>query len=106
MLICEKLCYGRAMSDHGYRFYAVNPDGNFTEQAFEVFSYPMGDITVRQIPDADPVEALLQVPGRAVDWTRVREWSTLAERLFPRQSRVLALPYLPSARGDKDVPSP
>jgi ribose-phosphate pyrophosphokinase len=108
-LICEKLCYGRAMSDNGYRFYAVNRDGKFTDQAFEVFSYPMGDITVRQIPDIDPVEGtlqVLQVHRSAVDWTLVREWSTLAERLFPRQPRVLALPYLPSARGDKDVPSP
>jgi ribose-phosphate pyrophosphokinase len=109
ILICEKLCYGRAMSDHGYQFYSVDTDGTFVDQAFEVFSYPMGDITVRQIPDTDPVEGALQVlqaHRSAVDWTLVREWSTLAERLFPGQPRVLALPYLPSARGDKDVPSP
>lgn len=97
------------MSNAGYRFYAVDRDGNFVDQAFEVFAYPMGDVTVRRVPDAEPAPGwaqLLQVRASAVDWTLVREWSTLAERLFPDQPRVLALPYLPSARGDKDVPSP
>ncbi|MDD4865644.1 MAG: hypothetical protein PHQ28_00450, partial [Mycobacterium sp.] len=77
-------------------------------QAFEVFTYPLGDITVRPISGTGPIPGpqLLQVNRSAVDWTVVAEWSTLAGRLLPEQSRVLALPYLPSARGDKDVPSP
>jgi ribose-phosphate pyrophosphokinase len=97
------------MSDPGYQFHVLNRDNMFEAQTFEVFSYPMGDITVRRIPDTDPVPGtvqLMQVHRTAVDWTLVQEWSALAEDLFPGQPRVLALPYLPSARGDKDVPSP
>lgn len=97
------------MSDGGYQFHVLNSDGVPVDQAFEVFSYPMGDITVRLTPDAEPVEGgvhVLQVHRSAVDWTLVREWAVLVEHLFPGQPRVLALPYLPSARGDKDVPSP
>jgi ribose-phosphate pyrophosphokinase len=99
----------RTMTDHGYQFQVVTGEATIEAQAFEVFSYPMGDITVRRIPDTDLVAGtiqLLQINRTAVDWTLVQEWSTLAERLFPGQPRVLALPYLPSARGDKDVPSP
>jgi ribose-phosphate pyrophosphokinase len=97
------------MSDPGYQFHVLNLDGMFEAQTFEVFSYPMGDITVRRIPGTDQVPGtvqLLQVHRTAVDWTLVQEWSALAEELFPGQPRVLALPYLPSARGDKDVPGP
>jgi ribose-phosphate pyrophosphokinase len=97
------------MSDHGYEFQVVTVDGAIAAQSFEVFSYPMGDITVRVIPDRAPVAGtiqMLQINRTAVDWTLVQEWSTLAEHLFPGQPRVLSLPYLPSARGDKDVPSP
>jgi len=97
------------MSDHGYQFQVVTGEATIEAQAFEVFSYPMGDITVRRIPDTALVAGaiqLLQINRTAVDWTLVQEWSMLAERLFPGQPRVLALPYLPSARGDKDVPSP
>jgi ribose-phosphate pyrophosphokinase len=96
------------MSDDGYQFRVVDRDGRLVDQAFEVFSYPMGDITVRPVPDADPVPGLVQVLGvqrSAVDWSLVQEWAVLVEDLFPGQPRVLALPYLPSARGDKDVPS-
>lgn len=98
-----------SMSDDVYRFQVVTGDGVVQAQTFEVFSYPMGDITVRRIPDADLVAGviqLLQINATAVDWTLVQQWATLVERLFPGQPRLLALPYLPSARGDKDVPSP
>nr|WP_156765658.1 ribose-phosphate pyrophosphokinase [Mycobacterium sp. 1245499.0] len=108
-LICEKLCYGDRMSDGGYQFCVLTSDGLSVEQAFEVFSYPMGDITVRRIPDTEPVFGamhMLHVHRSAVDWTLVAEWAALVEDLFPGQPRVLALPYLPSARGDKDIPSP
>lgn len=97
------------MSDDGYQFHVLNRDGAIVAQAFEVFSYPMGDITVRQIPDAEVVPGtvqVLQVRGSTVDWALVRAWTALVEGLFPGQPRVLALGYLPSARGDKDLPSP
>src|ERR1700742_457100 len=96
------------MADIGYQFHTLDSGGVLQAQAFEVFSYPMGDVTVRRIPQADPVPGTVQVMHArqtAVDWTLVREWAALAEDLFPGQRRVLALPYLPSARGDKDVPS-
>lgn len=97
------------MNDHGYRFHVLNSDDVTVDQAYEVFAYPMGDVTVRLIPDTEPVPGavhVLQVHRSAVDWSLVREWAVLVENLFPGQTRVLALPYLPSARGDKDVPSP
>src|SRR6201999_2247342 len=97
------------MADIGYQFHTLDSGGVLQAQAFEVFSYPMGDVTVRRIPQADPVPGTVQVMHArqtAVDWTLVREWAALAEDLFPGQRRVLALPYLPSARGDKDLPSP
>lgn len=97
------------MSNDGYQFQVLRSDGIIAAQAFEVFSYPMGDITVRRIPDTEPVPGtvhVLQVRGSTVDWALVRQWSVLAEDLFPGQPRVLALGYLPSARGDKDLPSP
>lgn len=97
------------MSDGRYQFRVYTSNGAPIDQAFEVFSYPMGDITVRRIPDTEPVSGsvhVLQVHRSAVDWTLVAQWAALVEDLFPGQPRVLALPYLPSARGDKDVPSP
>jgi ribose-phosphate pyrophosphokinase len=97
------------MADLGYQFHTLDSAGLPQAQTFEVFSYPMGDVTVRRIPQADPVQGTVQVMQArqtAVDWTLVREWAALAEDLFPNQRRVLALPYLPSARGDKDLPSP
>ncbi|CAM2842121.1 hypothetical protein BST27_22195 [Mycobacterium intermedium] len=97
------------MSDDGYQFQVLNHAGLIEAQAFEVFSYPMGDITVRPIRDTEAVPGavqILQIRRSAVDWALVKAWSVLAENLFPEQPRVLALGYLPSARGDKDVPSP
>jgi ribose-phosphate pyrophosphokinase len=97
------------MSDLSYRFRVLDNDGLLVDQAFEVFSYPMGDVTVRTVRNIEPVPGaaqVLQVNHAAVDWTLVRAWAVLAEQLFPGRARVLALPYLPSARGDKDVPSP
>lgn len=97
------------MSDHGYTFHVLDPDVHYMEQAFEVFAYPMGDITVRRKPDAEPVDGTAQVMAvhrSAVDWTLVAEWAVLSEKISPAARRVLVLPYLPSARGDKDTPSP
>jgi ribose-phosphate pyrophosphokinase len=97
------------MADLGYQFHTLDSAGLLQAQTFEVFSYPMGDVTVRRIAQAEPAQGtvqVMQVRQTAVDWTLVREWATLTEDLFPDQRRVLALPYLPSARGDKDLPSP
>jgi ribose-phosphate pyrophosphokinase len=97
------------MADFGYQFHTLDAGGSLQAQTFEVFAYPMGDVTVRRIPQADPVPGTvqaMQVRQTTVDWTLVREWAALAEKLFPGQRRILALPYLPSARGDKDLPSP
>ena len=96
------------MPDPRYQFQALNSD-ELQNQTLEVFSYPMGDLTVRRIPGTDLAHGTVQVlhvHGTTVDWALVREWAALAEDLFPGQPRVLALPYLPSARGDKDVPNP
>jgi len=96
------------MPDPRYEFQALN-SGKLQDQTLEVFSYPMGDLTVRRTPDTDLAQGtaqVLHVHGTTVDWALVREWTALAEELFPGQPRVLALPYLPSARGDKDVPNP
>jgi ribose-phosphate pyrophosphokinase len=96
------------MPDPRYQFQVLNSD-ELQNQTLEVFSYPMGDLTVRRIPDTDLAQGIVQVlhvHGTTVDWALVREWTALAEELFPGQPRVLALPYLPSARGDKDVPNP
>jgi ribose-phosphate pyrophosphokinase len=96
------------MPDPRYQFHVLNGD-ELQNQTLEVFSYPMGDLTVRRIPDTDLAQGsaqVLHVHGTTVDWALVREWAALAEELFPGQPRVLALPYLPSARGDKDVPNP
>jgi ribose-phosphate pyrophosphokinase len=96
------------MPDPRYQFQALNSD-ELQNQTLEVFPYPMGDLTVRRIPDTDLAQGTVQVlhvHGTSVDWALVRQWTALAEELFPGQPRVLALPYLPSARGDKDVPNP
>jgi ribose-phosphate pyrophosphokinase len=97
------------MPDPRYRFLVLDGDGALKNQTFELFSYPMGDVTVRRVPDTELVQGtveVLQVCATAVDWAVVRQWASLTEHLFPGQPRVLALPYLPSARGDKDVPNP
>jgi ribose-phosphate pyrophosphokinase len=97
------------MPDPRYQFHTLTPDELLQPQALEVFSYPMGDLTVRRVPDTDLVEGsvqVLHVQATTVDWALVREWSALAGDLFPGRPRALTLPYLPSARGDKDVPNP
>jgi ribose-phosphate pyrophosphokinase len=97
------------MSETGYQFHVLNHAGECEPQTFDVFAYPMGDITIRPIPNSEPVTGIAQIlhiRAAAVDWTLVQEWAALAAELFVGQPRVLVLPYLPSARGDKDVPSP
>lgn len=90
-----------------YLFYTYK-DG-LTAQNIEVFSYPMGDTTVRAVPGTELVDGNVQVlwiTAPVVDWSVVRCWSDFVSKTWESARRVLVLPYLPSARGDKDVPSP
>jgi ribose-phosphate pyrophosphokinase len=88
-----------------YEFFAFDPATDaLAPQPFEVFAYPMGDLTVRSLgTDIHPGAQVLWVHTAAPDWTVVFNWATLVQT-FDR--RILVLPYLPSARGDKDSPSP
>lgn len=89
-----------------YRFFAYDTAGEqLLPQPFERFAYPMGDTTVRQLKD-HPVHGgaqVMLVRSAAPDWSVIAAWADLL-RDFDR--RILVLPYLPSARGDKDTPSP
>lgn len=89
-----------------YQFFAHTKGGDtLLPQPFEVFAYPMGDTTVRRVKDR-PVHGgaqVMVVRSAAPDWSLIAAWADLL-RDFDR--RILVLPYLPSARGDKDVPSP
>lgn len=90
----------------GYHFYTYDTASNtLMEQQIEVFSYPMGDITVRVKKGMKLMSGahVMWVNSPAPDWTLVNEWAELV-RDFDK--KILVLPYLPSARGDKDVPSP
>lgn len=89
-----------------YRFFAYDTrSGQLLPQALEVFSYPMGDVTVRRVADREMLGGaqVMVVQSSAPDWSAVYAWADLL-REFDR--RILVLPYLPSARGDKDAPSP
>lgn len=89
-----------------YQFFAYDTVGKqLRPQPFDVFSYPMGDTTVRRVKDREVHGGaqVMWVRSAAPDWSLVYAWADLL-REFDR--RVLVLPYLPSARGDKDSPSP
>ncbi|MFA4082794.1 phosphoribosyltransferase family protein [Mycobacteroides salmoniphilum] len=87
-----------------YEFFAF--DGvQLIAAAIEVFAYPMGDLTVRTIDGADLVSGVqvLWVHTAAPDWTVVCNWAALTAA---HPCRILVMPFLPSARGDKDAPCP
>lgn len=89
-----------------YEFFTFDPEtGTLTTEPIEVFSYPMGDVTVRRTGDAQlsPGVAVLWVRTPSPDWSVEFNWATL---VGAADRRVLVMPYLPSARGDKDMPSP
>ncbi|RUP02924.1 MAG: ribose-phosphate pyrophosphokinase [Mycobacterium sp.] len=90
------------MSD--YEFFALDTEA-LTPEPIEVFAYPMGDVTVRRTDDAElsPGVQVLWVRTPAPDWSVVFNWASL---VGDSDRRVLVMPYLPSARGDKDLPSP
>ena len=79
-----------------------------SEQVFEVFTYPVGETTVRVKPDTAllPGTQILRVNTSSPDWVVVAAWAAACEDRFPEQRRVLVVPFLPSARGDKDIPCP
>lgn len=87
-----------------YEFFAFDADGTLAPQPFEVFTYPMGDVTVgaHSIDNRAGLQ-VLWIHTPAPDWTVVFNWATLVQSF---DHRVLVMPYLPSARGDKDTPSP
>lgn len=88
-----------------YEFFAFDPAaGDLAAQPFEVFAYPMGDVTVRSRTTGIRSGAqVLWVHTPAPDWTVVFNWASLVQTF---DHRILVMPYLPSARGDKDLPSP
>ncbi|BAP95731.1 phosphoribosyltransferase family protein [Mycobacteroides abscessus] len=93
-----------AAMTNDYEFFAY-AGGQLSAAAIEVFAYPMGDLTVRTIAGADliPGVQVLWVHTAAPDWTVVFNWAALTAA-YPH--RILVMPFLPSARGDKDTPCP
>ncbi|EIC64874.1 phosphoribosyltransferase family protein [Mycobacteroides abscessus] len=87
-----------------YEFFAY-AGGQLNATAIEIFAYPMGDVTVRTIAGAGltPGVQVLWVHTAAPDWTVVFNWAALTAT-YPH--RILVMPFLPSARGDKDTPCP
>lgn len=87
-----------------YEFFTLE-GGALAPEPIEVFAYPMGDVTVRRTTGTDlsPGVQGLWVHTPCPDWSVVFNWASLTGGA-PR--RVLVMPYLPSARGDKDTPSP
>jgi ribose-phosphate pyrophosphokinase len=91
-----------------YEFFTYDPvSGTLVPAPLEVFSYPMGDVTVRPM-DRDATfdgAHIMWVHTPAPDWTLISEWATLVRFRNPDPA-ILVMPYLPSGRGDKDRPSP
>ncbi|WP_308213358.1 phosphoribosyltransferase family protein [Mycobacteroides abscessus] len=93
-----------AVMTNDYEFCTYDGD-QLSAAGIEVFAYPMGDLTVRSIAGADlvPGVQVLWVHTAAPDWTVVFNWAALTAAY---QHRILVMPFLPSARGDKDTPCP
>ncbi|OHU31659.1 ribose-phosphate pyrophosphokinase [Mycobacteroides franklinii] len=87
-----------------YEFFTYDA-GRLNAAAVEIFAYPMGDLTVRTLTDVDLTSGVqvLWVHTAAPDWTVVFNWAALTAA-YPH--RILVMPFLPSARGDKDTPCP
>lgn len=102
---CEKVRYAQSMN-FDYEFFAYDKaGGQLIPQSLDAFSYPMGDTTIRYTPERgmNGGAQVMWVRTPAPDWSLVYSWTNFL-RDFDR--RILVLPYLPSARGDKDTPSP
>ncbi|NGX06471.1 phosphoribosyltransferase family protein [Mycobacteroides franklinii] len=86
-----------------YEFFAYQ--GQLVSQSIEVFAYPMGDVTVRAVAGQELADGIqiMWVHTAAPDWAVVSNWAALTGAY---RRRVLVMPFLPSARGDKDIPSP
>lgn len=90
-----------------YLFYYWDDKQALLPDGVEVFSYPMGDRTIRACDAYTASNAyVLFIRGAYVDWTIVTAWCDYVHSHTPSARRILVLPYLPSARGDKDVPCP
>ena len=86
-------------------FHAADP-AQFRAQNVEEFAYPMGEPTVRRTGDLLPGAQVCWTHTAAPDWTVIAAWSDLVRASDPGTPRVLVMPFLPGARGDKDTPAP
>lgn len=93
----------------GYEFLFLDDDSlNLEQDVVEIFSYPMGDTTVR-VKHGEKLSQgthILVVQNPAPDVSVIVNWAQLLRTHSSSSSLVVFMPYLPSARGDKDVPNP
>lgn len=89
-----------------YTFHVHDTDGSVRLDTAEVFEYPMGDTTVRNVARGIHAARSVRVHVPNPDWSVIAAWSDAVEELDPSARRILVMPYLPSARGDKDIPAP
>lgn len=91
-----------------FRFYEFNYNKLYPSDMFEDFTYPMGERTVRLTStDTEPTNAqVLWVDSPHPDFSFIAQWADLVAHEYPESRIVLVMPFLPGARGDKDVPSP
>lgn len=91
-----------------YTFFAFNGNALETSTIFEDFTYPMGERTVR-LTEPDPATCtahVMWVNTPHPDVSFIAQWADLVTRKLTESRAILVLPFLPGARGDKDVPSP
>lgn len=89
-------------------FYTATAGGTLSPTALDVLTYPMGDATLTGFPSATTTDAQPRVAWIATpvpDWSLLHQWAQASRVTAPRAPRILVLPYLPSARGDHDVPN-
>ncbi|MFZ2238388.1 MAG: phosphoribosyltransferase family protein [Gordonia amarae] len=89
-----------------YRFWRFD-SADITAEPLQVFTYPMGDVTVKGRPTTGGAHVLHVATSRP-DFSLIRQWlqlvTTHGDDGRP-PATVLFMPYLPGARGDKDVPN-
>ena len=91
-----------------YTFFTFNGNDLEPSTLFEDFTYPLGERTVR-LTDPSPVTHaahVMCVNTPHPDVSFIAQWADLVTRKLTESRAVLILPFLPGARGDKDVPSP
>ena len=89
-------------------FFTASITGTLTPAGVDALTYPMGDATLTGFPSAPTADVQPRVAwatSPAPDWSLIHQWAEASRVTAPRAPRVLVLPYLPSARGDHDVPN-